>query len=268
VAPVALAGFALDGVGQLRLLHEDRRPRRRLGIDGDEESGHSVVHVESGGRRLRHGPLRQDHVGQPPGSLRRIDERHEDPLGAGGDGLRRARDEPVAAHPLADRPLAAGALEARRDGLGVPPQPGDPEQLGDPPGELGVAQRLGVPRVEQVEPLLPAPAGALTDPLVRADELRDVLIGGRLIDTGEQLGPGCGVALARLGHARPDESFERLLCGHRVFLSTPGPRHSRWRCPRRKGHVSDRHPESWTPFALTSRWREHRIEGSAMERRR
>jgi hypothetical protein len=231
------------------VLDGDGRLVRALGVHDHVQAAGAVTDVEAGGPGLGHGPLGQDQVGQPAGAPRRIDEGGQHVLGAGGDGLRGGGDEP-AVDPFTDRPIAAGPLEAGDHGLDVPRQRVDAEQLGHPAGERGVVDRCRVPRVEQVEPLLPAPAGALADPLVGADEVERLLAGGWCAGAGEQLGPRRGVALAGLGHAGPDEALERPLDGHRVPLDgreTSPPTLATSLAG--KDTTSDRRPESWAPFA-------------------
>src|SRR5262245_38775580 len=106
-------------------------------------------------------------------------------------------------------------------------------------------QKLGAPRVEQIEPLLPAAAGALADRLVRQGELGPLLFAGPRLGPGEQLGPRRGVALAGLGHAAPDEALERLVLGHLALLSTAGTSRLTLTTPLPERAQLDRRPESW-----------------------
>ena len=99
---------------------------------------------------------------------RRVDERVVEPLDRHRDGLRGGDGEAVLV--LADGAQAAGALVAAGDRLRVPGQRVDALLLGEPARDLAVRPLGGAPLVEQVEPLLPAAAGALADRLVGGRE--------------------------------------------------------------------------------------------------
>ena len=92
--------------------------------------------------------------------------------------VREARHgEPVVV--LAGELPAAGPFVALGDRLRVPRQRVDAELSGHLPGDLAVRQVGCAPLVEQVEPLLPAAAGALADPVVGRREPRGAAVLGR-----------------------------------------------------------------------------------------
>ena len=150
----------LLGSGEPGVLGGDRRLRRRLRGDRDQQAGPAVLDVESGRLGLGDAALDQLEIREPAGAPARVDDGPEDLAGRRGDGLRCRRDEPVGPAPLADGTHPTRALEARRHGLGIPAEDGRFPAARPPAGRsrCGGAARRPTSRGARTTPPSPCPS--------------------------------------------------------------------------------------------------------------